>query len=746
VLESLQQRFPDAWKAFSASQPGADTADFTDYLGRQGHLSGSDLLTAHRRTPVQTVLLTNNDTESEVETTEVRRNWTLGYQRIGQLGRGGMAVIHVAKDHRLMRRVAYKVADARSFTNRGHRFVVEAQVTAQLDHPNVVPVYALEEDGHGELAYAMKLIDGGTLDDVRKDAVAAHEKGDVPARLQPSELLDHFLKVCDAVGYAHDKGVIHRDLKPSNIMVGSHREVYVMDWGLAKLTSDPDVEEPQGPATLDVDASAVETQVGDVMGTPLYMSPEQATGDEVVGPLSDQFSLGMILQELITGKRARKAGRLFETMKLASVGFRNPMTRAMTGKPVPKELKAIVERATAFHATDRYVSVHAFAADLRRYRSNQEVQALPDNLRRWAARWVSNHRDAALRTILVLATIVALVVAASVSYSSAESAKARHREAKLATFLTHTNAAAAHTSNHFSEVGGAIRSIALTTNALLAFGAPDNGETYYTTDMFFDAEKRPEGIVPSPIFQTEISTRYVDVHHPTPPTDAQRERVQTILPIRHTMRRAQIDLRGRDLIEAENQWINHFGPIFYISMGLDDGTYLGIPGAAWDSTDYDPRERPWYREKAKARTPAWGRPYQESSTGTLVVACGMALEDGNGEYVGVVSAGTSFDYLVASILREASHPAIREFYLVDRDGLVMMRSSDVQGERKRSIDLDETHVTPPFPYPALVEAMKASDDAGHLWVDDRSRLLVQYPLKMNGWRLVIEADTAAVMQ
>jgi serine/threonine-protein kinase len=227
-----------------------------------------------------------------------------------------MGTIRVARDEILHRTVAWKTILPELAEEPGivRRFVAEAQITAQLEHPNIVPVYGLRITRGGSLSYAMKLIDGHTL------AQQLREAESTPPTDPGAELarrLEVLLRVCDAVAFAHDRGVVHRDLKPANVMIGALGEVYVLDWGVARLLGAPD------------DA----LHAGQPIGTPRYMAPEQARG-EAAGPAADQFALGAMLREI--------AGVL------------------------PSEASArVIARATAASVEERYPSVLAFAEDVR---------------------------------------------------------------------------------------------------------------------------------------------------------------------------------------------------------------------------------------------------------------------------------------------------------------------------------------------------------------------------------------------
>jgi len=302
-------------------------------------------------------------------------------ERLRVLGRGGMGEIHAARDPVLARDVALKVMLRTTSRRWARRFATEARVTAQLDHPNIVPVYDADLDEDGQLAYSMKLVAGDTLTEVLAASAQARRRGGVvPPDLSLDALLDHFAKLCDAIGYAHDKGVVHRDLKPDNIMIGGHGEVYVMDWGLARVLGDADVLGlSEGNATLP----------GYALGTAAYMAPEQATG-QPMGPPCDQYALGLILYEMVCGRPARQStAELQQGLELAASGRLQPIV-GIGSTPVRRELAGILRKATQLDPDARYASVGDLADDLRRFRANRPVVAAPDNLVQGAQRWLSS--------------------------------------------------------------------------------------------------------------------------------------------------------------------------------------------------------------------------------------------------------------------------------------------------------------------------------------------------------------------
>jgi serine/threonine-protein kinase len=332
--------------------------------------------------------------------------------------RGGLGEVFVAYDEELRREVALKeIRLDRADQPQGcERFLLEAEVTGGLEHPAIVPVYGLGRYDDGRPYYAMRLVRGESL----KDAIARFHATDGPRRdagaraLALRRLLRRFVDACNAVAYAHSRGIIHRDVKPANILLGPFGETLVVDWGLAKNVAragDAEDTPEEGPPRPGSGRVADLTQTGSTLGTPQYMSPEQAQGDlKRIGPRSDVFNLGATLYGLLTGRPPFQGDGALDVLRAAQAGEFPPPRRL--DPTIDRALEAVCLKAMARAPEDRYGSAQALAEDVERWMADEPTSAWREPASRRLVRWLARHRTGV--TAAVVATLFALAGTAAV--------------------------------------------------------------------------------------------------------------------------------------------------------------------------------------------------------------------------------------------------------------------------------------------------------------------------------------------
>lgn len=293
-----------------------------------------------------------------------------------EIARGGMGSILLTKDVNLRRNIVTKVLLNKKSRLATLRFIEEAQITGQLEHPNIPPVYDLGINKEDNIFFTMKQIKGETLESIIKKL--KDDNKNTKEIYTYNALVNIFVKVCNALEFAHSKKVVHRDIKPENIMIGEYGEVLLMDWGLAKIIGtaeefeDLDGERVSSVRSEDESSNTIE---GTTAGTPAFMSPEQATGQmDELDQRSDIYSLGATLYSVLALERPIKGKNIQDILKNAAEGRIQPITRDL-----PPELKAITLKAMEYAQKHRYQSVKEMEKDLLNYQMGYSVSAKQDN-------------------------------------------------------------------------------------------------------------------------------------------------------------------------------------------------------------------------------------------------------------------------------------------------------------------------------------------------------------------------------
>ena len=360
------------------------------------------------------------------------------YRILRPHARGGLGEVLVARDTELHREVAVKrllPAEADHADSRA-RFVLEAEITGRLEHPGIVPVYGFGHDETGRPYYAMRLIQGESLKD-RIRSFHAEAGGwkylNGGRAVEFRRLLGHYVDVCQAISFAHDNGVLHRDVKPSNVMIGRYGETLVVDWGLARVNGKEESSALDGERGFrpSSGSSRAETAIGSAVGTPAFMSPEQAAGrlHELDGR-TDVYGLGATLYMMLTGRPPFHPD-WGDVLQKVERGDFDPPDRVRPGLPQP--LVSICLRAMQRRPQCRYTSPRELAHDIEHWLADEPVSAHSESWTERANRVFRRHRTAALvaSLFLVLITVGSVVATSLYGLQNAELRAANDRAKRV---------------------------------------------------------------------------------------------------------------------------------------------------------------------------------------------------------------------------------------------------------------------------------------------------------------------------
>lgn len=717
------------------------------------------------------------------------------------LGEGGMGKVQRAMDSGLLRHVAVKLMHRHlNWGSNQARFAREAQVTAQLEHPNIVPVYSYEQTIGGAPALVMRFVGGQTLHEyVQACRKAAEADLDKQPPHDLNSRLECLLKVCDAIQYAHHRGVLHRDLKPANIMLGEHGEVYVMDWGLAHVegiadedlgppdegthdsagSAEPATEvlpqsgpapawdnDPSPPSTAAVDSfaethiadsnrppdsqpplaqAAPLTKQGDIFGTPEYMPPEQAMGDqERMGPAADQYALALILYELTYLKPARPSENYSNPIAGAVLGMMDPKEHAL-GRGVPRGIPAIIAKGTHQNPEERYPTVAALAADIRHVLHGEAPSVLPQTPLQKAWRRLNQDPVLAMRLILMMLVLAFVVTTASLYQVLRKEQQAAHEAAVVGEAFAAVDSRARRIEYALGQVERVVEGWARGTEQVLAHAAA--GEVRYLSQAQLLAPDSAATLVESERHGQRVSfDRAVYV----PAYGVAKEQYWPLLGRLTHMSpwlRRWIDQTGTAGLRSVAPDDPSSGvvtplPLLWIYAAFEQGVLVNFPGNVNYAAQYDHRERPWYRDAKRDGAPHWNPPYLSSAGDRIQLPCTQAVEDAEGTFVGMVGVDVAVKDLDGR-LRMDDLDGWRETWLLDPQARIVAGSAGVKATKPESAS-DRGVTLPMFPLRELRDVVLAEDAGGLTLVE--GKLFVHARLYTMGWTLVAEFDEEQLLE
>lgn len=597
------------------------------------------------------------------------------YERLTVVAEGGQATVYRARDRFFNRTVAVKSLHRTLLGNQTARdgFIAEARLMAQLDHPAIVPVYNVCEDQNHGLHLVMKLVDGKSMRNYLKKISAIYSM--IPARVlrfnekkSLAHRLNIFNRICDAISFAHYKGVLHHDLKPENIIFGHYNEVYVLDWGMAIRIGVPeDAAKCRARTTLN------------------YTAPEVLAG-KPYDQRSELYALGLILYELVflkqpfPGTDAELCNRILDH-KIRS--FRHKFRY-----PIDHDLKKIVQKAIDPNPQLRYSSILELMEDLRHYQLNEPVCAVSDAWFSGFRHWFVRNR----KLVMLGCVLLTLVCLAVTSFSLYREIRVRQREYHRSIQLTQVYSNGLESGNSFNSrirvFESRILALSRECTALLAGGIPGGKSlpTYTVSDA--DALKVPE-LTYSPCYGQDVSfDEFVYKESPGAPVAQLNTLLARLAPLKYSFYELFVDslppaLRASMRDQSLKKYmIEHKTPLNFVCVSLENGLHLSYPYHRGYRADYDPRQRSWYRRLAGLvkNDTLWFEPYidggDQKLQGEIVVSGARKIVDYNGKMIGSVLFDVSLQALTDMLASSGNQgKSVISKLLVDRNGYVIADTS-----------------------------------------------------------------------
>ena len=637
------------------------------------------------------------------------------YDLKNKIAEGGQGYIHRAWDRQFRRTVAVKsLLSEKLHSSVRKAFFREAQITAQLQHPGIVPIHNLWVDRGDCPHLAMKLVEGSTLrkklENIRKfyDTLP-WRKITSQERILQKERLEIFLKICDAMAYAHSRNVLHRDLKPENIMLGRFGAVYVLDWGLAASL-------PEGRDTIQ----------SPTCGTPRYIAPE-VLNHQPYGKAADVYQMGLILFELVYLRHAYPLADPAAAMAAGMSGKTAPQEHLYGCRTAPL-LDWIIAKATAFKPEDRYQSIRDMARDVHAFLNQAPVSV--DKHPRWSAftRMLMRHSQKLLALIAILTLLVFGLISWNLATILQNERRTEMRESVLrSVYGTHLRNVLT-VGYRFAEIDSMIKQLVCEAETRLeTLPEPDKNGKFYDYRAWRDPATCPPGFRDSVSQGMKASFEvplYKTSGKPFPELNAY---LTALNPMVRSWRKVilwnSLETGTKSAEPADPAKTRM--PVIAVNIGLQNGLLMTYPYSGIFPENYDPRSRPWYVGIAKQNRNQvhWTNPYLDTRANKIVISASAPVRDRQGRLIAVLGVDLEPDTMIRAFIQHdltASH--VHGRYLLNKNGRIIA----TDGNLKPSAQNPRLYR---FPYQELFPEMQRLK-TGRLFLDrEETQLLIFHYIK-----------------
>lgn len=671
---------------------------------------------------------------------------TESYELEEAFAQGGQGILSLGSDRNLKRPVAVKALREELADDKSQRdsFIAEAKITAQLDHPSIVPIYSLNSDSKDNLYLAMKMINGQNFKTYLEQICTHYKLDGIHSFDERKSLLfrlDMFLKICEALEYAHSRNVMHCDLKPENIMIGEYHEAYLMDWGIARLIEEPDYD----PAKW--------IPPSKITGTPRFLSPEAIKGEHT-DQRADIYAMGLILYEVVTLAEAFDGVDVTGVIENIGCGNMRGIVHKF-GYKIDSDLKAIIQKATEYEREDRYSSVRELADDIKRYLRSEEVSANPDSWFGRILRWMSVHRIAVLAMILGALLLGAGAISAALYREITRERYQAARDNALSIVFNRCNRTAFIFDKQFAKFENALKSIAAESLFMLNVKLPADEikvPLYTDKQSYEDSQKSDSNYVRAGLYPVLFDfdrIEYLTVGERKAEDVDRVSRMTLMIPrfrrwILESPYGASLD---RDNIETLRKRALQDGmPMLRIYMGFSNGLYVSYPADSQPKDEYDPRNREWYADAVANGNTAmrWGKPYYDYANSLIVLSGTLPLLDTYGKFYGVSALDIGVEFIVRELESIGnSGEFVMEKIFVDKNGEIVLSTGNAGTVKGDMTDANGRRKTLDRNVYSRMRAMKF----GHFIVDEEGRSVVYVfaQIPTVSWMYVERLDLANLM-